>query len=274
MPLIPQCLGRSAHRLLLTISGALISLLSIAHEGMWLPTLLKGIQGDMQAAGLRLTAEDIYSINQGSIKDAVVLFGGGCTAEVGSGQGLIFTNHHCGYGQVQSHSSLENDYLKNGFWAANKGAELRNPGLTATFVVRMEDVSDRILPQLPADATEQQRRQAVELLAAPLVREATAGTHYQAVVRPFNYGNAYYLIVTETFRDVRLVGAPPNGIGKFGGDTDNWMWPRHTGDFAIFRIYAGPDNKPADRLRTPTYPSFPAMCSPFPWTECRRAISP
>jgi hypothetical protein len=217
-----------------------------ATEGMWLPTLLKSIEGNMQAAGLKLSAEDIYSINNGSIKDAVVLFGGGCTAEVISGQGLILTNHHCGFGQIAEHSTLENDYLKNGFWAANKGAELRNQGLTATFVVRMEDVTDRILAGLDPSMNETQRRDAIKKASEPITKEAVEGTHYQAVVRPFNYGNSYYLIVTETYRDVRLVGAPPSSIGKFGGDTDNWMWPRHNADFSIFRIYAGPDNKPAD----------------------------
>jgi len=217
-----------------------------AHEGMWLPTLLKSIEGDLMTAGLRITAEDIYSINQGSIKDAIVLFGGGCTAEVISGKGLILTNHHCGFSAIQSHSSLENDYLKDGFWAANNGAELLNEGLTATFVIRMQDVTDQVLPELAAGLSEVERRERVTKLTEPIIRAATEGTHYKAVVRPFNFGNSYYLIITETFNDVRLVGAPPSAIGKFGGDTDNWMWPRHTADFSIFRIYAGPDNKPAD----------------------------
>ncbi|MEZ4790868.1 MAG: S46 family peptidase [Flavobacteriales bacterium] len=219
-----------------------------AHEGMWVPTLLKSIEGDMHTAGLRITAEDIYSINHGSIKDAIVHFGGGCTAEVISEQGLILTNHHCGFSAIQEHSSLEHDYLKNGFWAMDKAAELRNPGLTATFIIRMEDVSERVLSELASqqDRTEVQRREVVMRVGEAIAKEAIEGTHYQAVVRPFNYGNAYFLIVTETFRDVRLVGAPPSSIGKFGGDTDNWMWPRHNADFSIFRIYAGPDNKPAD----------------------------
>lgn len=219
-----------------------------AHEGMWLPTLLKSIEGDLQSAGLQLTAEDIYSINRGSIKDAIVLFGGGCTAEVISSQGLILTNHHCGFGQIAAHSTVENDRLKNGFWAATKADELRNPGLTATFIVRMEDVSDRILPLIPEDirGKESERRTFVAGLSKTIAEEAVKGTHYKAVVRPFNYGNSYFLIVTETFTDVRLVGAPPSAIGKFGGDTDNWMWPRHNADFSMFRIYAGADNKPAE----------------------------
>lgn len=233
-------------RSLLALAVYVMAFTVRAHEGMWLPTLLKGIEGDMQAAGLKLTAEDIYSINKGSLKDAIVLFGGGCTAEVIGSQGLILTNHHCGFGAITDHSTVENDLLRNGFWAKDLGQELRNPGLTATFVIRMEDVTDRIVPQLEAGQTEAQRREAVTRLSAPLIKEATEGTHYAAVVRPFNYGNSYYLIVTETFRDVRLVGAPPDGIGKFGGDTDNWMWPRHNADMSLFRIYTGPDGKPAD----------------------------
>jgi hypothetical protein len=225
---------------------ALFHLPAMAHEGMWLPTLLKSIEGDLQSAGLQLSAEDIYSINRSSLKDAIVLFGGGCTAEVIGREGLILTNHHCGFGAITDHSTVENDRLKNGFWAANKTEELRNPGLSATFIIRMEDVSDRILPQLDPAMSEAARRDVVASLSEPIVKEATEGTHYRAVVRPFNYGNSYYLIVSETFRDVRLVGAPPSAIGKFGGDTDNWMWPRHNADMSLFRIYAGPDNKPAD----------------------------
>ncbi|HRH70491.1 MAG TPA: S46 family peptidase [Flavobacteriales bacterium] len=221
-----------------------------AHEGMWLPTLLKGIEGDLQSAGLRLSAEDVYSINNGSIKDAIVLFGGGCTAEVISGQGLILTNHHCGFSAIQEQSSLEHDYLKDGFWAKDRAAELLNAGLTATFIVRMEDVTAQVLPKLTAGQTEVQRRAAVAELAKAITQQAIEGTHYEAVVRPFNYGNSYFLIVTETFRDVRLVGAPPSSIGKYGGDTDNWMWPRHNADFSLFRIYAGTDNKPADPAPT------------------------
>ena len=228
----------------------LLSVTVQAHEGMWLPTLLKSIEGDMHTAGLRITAEDVYSINHGSVKDAIVLFGGGCTAGVISDKGLILTNHHCGFSQIQEQSSLENDYLKDGFWASAMDRELRNPGLTATLVVRMEDVSDRILPKLAKELNEAQRRLAIEGLAATITADAIAGTHYRAVVRPFNHGNSYYVIITETFRDVRLVGAPPSSIGKFGGDTDNWMWPRHNADFSLFRIYAGPDNLPADPSET------------------------
>lgn len=232
-------------------------------------------RGDLQAAGLKLSAEDIYSINRGSLKDAIVLFGGGCTAEVISAQGLILTNHHCGFGAITDHSTVENDRLKNGFWAANKAEELRNLGLTATFVVRMEDVTERIVPFMTSavEGNEQARRDLVAQLSKAIIDEAVAGTHYKAVVRPFNYGNSYYLIVTETFRDVRLVGAPPASIGKFGGDTDNWMWPRHNADFSLFRIYAGPmASQPIPPM--PTCPWFPGTCCPSASMACRRAISP
>jgi tetratricopeptide (TPR) repeat protein len=209
-----------------------------ANEGMWIPSLLNAAQiGEMQSMGMKLTAEDIYSVNKGSLKDAICQFGGGCTAEVISYQGLILTNHHCGYSQIQEHSTLEHDYLTNGFWAMSKAEELPNPGLTAMFVVRIEDVTAEVLDsKSEADARKR---------FADIISKATQGTHYKAEILPFNYGNAYFMIVTETFTDVRLVGAPPGSIGKYGHDTDNWVWPRHTGDFSIFRIYAGKDNKPA-----------------------------
>ncbi|MCB0770450.1 MAG: S46 family peptidase [Flavobacteriales bacterium] len=231
----------------LALSLFILPTLSVdAHEGMWVPTLLKSIESDLQSAGLQLSAEDVYSVNNGSIKDAILLFGGGCTAEVISREGLILTNHHCGFSAIADHSTVEQDYLKYGFWAQDKAAELRNGGLTATFVVRMEDVSSRVLPELKSGWTEEERRAAVGKIAEGITKEAIDGTHFQAVVRPFNFGNSYFLIVTETFRDVRLVGAPPSSIGKFGGDTDNWMWPRHNADFSMFRIYANADNLPAD----------------------------
>ncbi|MEJ8801808.1 S46 family peptidase [Pontibacter sp. H249] len=216
-------------------------------EGMWLPMLLKQLnEAEMQNKGMKLTAEDIYSINQSSLKDAIVSFGGFCTGEMISAEGLLLTNHHCGYGQIQQHSSVENDYLTNGFWAKNKSEELPNPGLTATFIVRMEDVTKQILEGTANAKTEAERESIVQRNMAKVRRESTAGTHYDAVIRPFFYGNEYYMYITETFRDIRMVGAPPSSIGKFGGDTDNWMWPRHTGDFSLFRIYAGPNNEPAD----------------------------
>ncbi|MBC8083172.1 MAG: S46 family peptidase, partial [Hymenobacter sp.] len=218
-----------------------------ADEGLWLPLLLKQLnEADMQKKGLRLTADQIYSVNQGSLKDAVVQFGGGCTGEIVSGQGLLLTNHHCGYSQIQQHSSLANDYLTQGYWAMRRDQELPNPGLTATFIIRMEDVTSQVLAGVPTRGiAEADREQLVQANSQRVARAAVQGTHYQAFVRPFYEGNEYYLFLTEVFGDVRLVGAPPSSIGKFGGDTDNWAWPRHTGDFSVFRIYAGPDNKPA-----------------------------
>jgi len=218
-----------------------------ADEGMWLPLLLKQLnEADMQSKGLKLTAEQIYSINQGSLKDAVVQFGSGCTGEIVSNQGLLLTNHHCGYGQIQQHSSVEKDYLTKGYWAMNREQELPNPGLTATFIIRMEDVTSQVLAGVPTqNILETDREKLVQINSQRIAQAAVQGTHYQAFVRPFYNGNEYYMFVAEVFEDVRLVGAPPSSIGKFGGDTDNWAWPRHTGDFSIFRIYAGPDNKPA-----------------------------
>lgn len=218
-----------------------------AKEGMWLPMLLKSLnQGDMQAMGLKLTAEDIYSVNNSSLKDAVISFGGFCTGEIISNQGLILTNHHCGYGQIQYHSSVENDYLTNGYWAMKKEDELPNPGLSATFIVKMEDLTDRVLDGVKDEMNEEEKQKIIKVNMDSLSSAATKDTHYKAFIRPFFYGNEYYMFITETFNDIRMVGAPPSYIGKFGGDTDNWMWPRHTGDFSLFRIYADKDNKPAE----------------------------
>lgn len=218
-----------------------------ADEGMWIPMFLEQLnEADMKSIGLKLSAEDIYSVNNSSLKDAVVHFGGGCTAEVVSGEGLLFTNHHCGYYNIQSHSSVENDYLTNGFWAKNRAEELSNMGLTATFIVRMEDVTAKILGELSDTLTGAERQKIIDKNSADVSKKATEGTHYEATIKPFFYGNEYYMFITETFKDVRLVGAPPSSIGKFGGDTDNWMWPRHTGDFSVFRIYADSLNRPAD----------------------------
>ncbi|MGQ0829961.1 MAG: S46 family peptidase [Bacteroidota bacterium] len=220
---------------------------SKADEGMWLPLLLKQLnESDMQKNGLKLSAEDIYSINKSSLKDAIVQFNGGCTAELVSGKGLILTNHHCGYNQIQSHSSVEKDLLTNGFWAMNSSEELSNPGVTATIIFRMEDVTSKVLSGLTDTMSDATRNKKIAETIAAIQKEAVAGTHYTAFVRPFFYGNEYYMFITEVFKDVRLVGAPPSSIGKFGGETDNWMWPRHTGDFSVFRIYANKDNKPAE----------------------------
>jgi len=217
-----------------------------ADEGMWLLPLIEKLNiGTMTEMGLKLTAEDIYSINQASLKDAIVIFGGGCTGEIVSPQGLLLTNHHCGYGQIQNHSTVEHDYLNNGFWAMSKEEELPNPGLSVTFLVRIEDVTARVLGKTSPDMTEMARREAVQAESAAITAEAIKGTHYNARVGAFYSGNQYFLLVYEVFSDVRLVGTPPNSIGKFGHDTDNWMWPRHTGDFSVFRVYMSPDGKPA-----------------------------
>jgi hypothetical protein len=218
-----------------------------ADEGMWLPLFIERLNYvDMQKMGLQLTPEEIYSVNHSSLKDAIIIFGGGCTGEIVSPEGLIFTNHHCGYGQIQSHSTLEHDYLTDGFWAMNKNEELPNDGLTARFLVRIEDVTDQVLSQLNDNMTEQQRNDKVREVSKSISDKALDGTGYDGYVRGFFGGNEFYLFVYETYRDVRLVGAPPSSIGKYGADTDNWMWPRHTGDFSIFRVYAGRDGKPAD----------------------------
>ncbi len=220
---------------------------TFATEGMWIPLLLGQLnEAEMQKMGLKLTAEDLYSVEKGSLKDAIVSFGGFCTGEVISGEGLLLTNHHCGYGQIQKHSSVKNDLLTNGFWAMKKADELPNEGLTATFIVRIENVTKQVLAGVSDDMEEGARYMKIVENSKKVVSLSTKDTHYDAYIRPFFAGNEYYLFVTETFKDIRLVGAPPSSIGKFGGDTDNWMWPRHTGDFSLFRIYADKDNKPAE----------------------------
>ena len=217
-----------------------------AHEGMWIPALLNSLNADgLAASGLRLSPDDIYSVNHSSLKDAIVHFGGGCTAEVISDQGLILTNYHCGYGEIQSHSSIEQDYLSQGFWAKSKSDELMNPGLTATFIVRIQDVTDQIMNGLEAGMAVNDRNKILFENSKRVEAENTKDG-LSASVRAFFYGNEYYMIISKTYSDVRLVGAPPSSIGKFGGDTDNWVWPRHTGDFSLFRIYAGSNNEPAE----------------------------
>ncbi len=218
-----------------------------ADEGMWLPSLISERIVDMQSKGFRLSAEDIYSVNQASLKDAVVLFGRGCTGEVVSAEGLLLTNHHCGYSQIQKHSSVEHDYLRDGFWALTRNEELPNKGLTVSFLERMEDVTSRVLEGVTPALTETKRDSIVKANTVRLVKEATSeGRGLRATVESLYYGNQYFLFLYREYSDVRLVGAPPSSIGKFGGDTDNWMWPRHTGDFSIFRIYADKDNNPAE----------------------------
>ena len=232
-----------------TQSLFLLFLLSVnilhAHEGMWIPSLLKVLEGQMQSEGMQITAEDIYSINQSSLKDAIVHFGGGCTAEVVSKKGLILTNHHCGYSQIQQHSSLENNLLKNGFWAMSMKEELKNPGLTATFIVRIEDVTEKVLSGVKDQNSNEGNKTMLSNIKA-IEKAAVNQLNYKASVKPFYYGNKYFMIVSKTYKDVRLVGAPPSAMGKFGGDTDNWVWPRHTCDFSMFRIYANKENEPAE----------------------------
>ena len=218
-------------KLIISLAALALSASVVADEGMWLPCLIGERLADMKEKGFELSAEDIYSINQASLKDAIVLFGRGCSGELVSAEGLLLTNHHCGYGQIQSHSTVEHDYLTNGFWAMSREEELPNPGLTVSFLVRMEDVTERVVAGEPTKA---------------IVAEATEGGKYSASVESLYYGNRHYLFVYQVYKDIRLVGAPPSSIGKFGGDTDNWMWPRHTGDFSIFRIYADKDNQPAE----------------------------
>ncbi len=235
-----------------TIIGFFIAILFIfqpihADEGMWLPVLIKELNiNKMQELGFVLTAEEIYSVNHSSLKDAIPIFGGGCTSEIISGQGLLMTNMHCGYRQVQSHSSLEHDYLKNGFWAMSREEELPCPGLSVTFLVRMEDVTQEVLKGITEDMDEEEQLEKIWEASEMIEKRAAEGNHYETLVRSFYGGNQYYLIVYERYRDVRLVGNPPVSISDFGSLTDNWMWPRHKADFALFRVYMSPDGKPAE----------------------------
>ncbi len=235
-------------RILIIIAGifALTYQSAKADEGMWLPSLISQRIVDMQEKGFRLNAEDIYNVNQASLKDAVVLFGRGCTGELISPEGLLLTNHHCGYSQIQQHSSVEHDYLKDGFWAMSREEELPNKGLTVSFLERMDDVTEIILKGYIPEMTEEQRVELVKKNSKALIEEVTKdGNGLRATVEALYYGNQYFVFIYREYADVRLVGAPPSSIGKFGGDTDNWMWPRHTGDFSMFRIYADKDNNPA-----------------------------
>ncbi|MBC8146909.1 MAG: S46 family peptidase [Bacteroidetes bacterium] len=246
-------------RIIIAFTVILIGLNSTvkADEGMWLPMLVERLNyTDMQKMGLQLTAEEIYSINNSSLKDAIIQFGGGCTGEMISSQGLILTNHHCGYGQIQAHSSVAHDYLTNGFWAMSKEEELKNPGLSVSFFIRMEDVAKVVLGEVKDDMTETQRAELIGIKINELTKEASEDGKYKVEIKSFFNGNEYYMFVYQTFLDVRLVGAPPSSIGKYGADTDNWMWPRHTGDFSLFRVYTAPDGSPAayDRANIPMKP--------------------
>ena len=235
-------------KLLFILIIALVGTTQIrADEGMWLPSeILKKIK-DIQSQGFKLSAEDIYSVNQSSLKDAVVRFGRGCTGELISSEGLLITNHHCGFGQIQSHSSVEHDYLKDGFWAMSRAEELPNPGLTVSFLEYMIDVTDDVLKGYKPKMSEEKRIEIVTKNSRKIEEKTVKGKKgLEAHVKPIYYGNQYFLFVYKVYSDVRLVGAPPSSIGKFGGDTDNWMWPRHTGDFSMFRVYADENNEPAE----------------------------
>ena len=218
-----------------------------ADEGMWLMMLVKRLNGqDLQKKGLKLTAEEIYSVNQSSLKDAIVQFGGGCTAEMVSKEGLLFTNHHCGYGQIAALSTPEKDHLTNGFWAMKKSEELPAKGLSVRFLVRMDDVTQRINSKLNNAMSAKERRDIIEAESKLIQQENSENGKYVVTVRDFYNGNEFYYFVYQDYKDVRLVGTPPNSIGKFGGDTDNWEWPRHTGDFSVFRVYSDPNGNPAE----------------------------
>lgn len=230
--------------LLVLLLGGILLPFCKADEGMWIPMLLKKYNiEDMQKKGFRLTAEDIYDINRASLKDAVIGLGREgapfhhfCTGEFVSAEGLVLTNHHCSFDMIQHHSALEHNYLRDGFWAGNKQEELANPGITASVLVRMEDVTEQIMAGLTDEMAEEQRNRIIDSLSRKLEEKATEGTDLQAIVKPYFQGNQFFMSVFRIFRDVRLVGAPASAIGKFGGDTDNWMWPRHTGDFSVLRV--------------------------------------
>lgn len=229
-----------------TLLILLISGFTFAQQGggMWIPTELN--ESEMKQMGMKISAEDIFNPNSPSIKDAIAHFGGGCTSEVISSRGLLLTNHHCGYSQIQSHSTLENDYLKDGFWAMNGAEELPNKGLTATFIIDIKDITDKILQGVSDEMTEEKRQEFIKSNIEIISKNVVKESYQDVLIRPFYKGNKYYQFITETYRDVRLVGAPPSSIGNFGVDTDNWSWPRHTGDFSLFRIYADKNNKPAE----------------------------
>ncbi|MBR1798780.1 MAG: S46 family peptidase [Bacteroidales bacterium] len=230
---------------LLAIAAVVMSMSARADEGMWIPTLLGRNQAAMQAAGMRITAQDIYDVNHASLKDAVVLFAGGCTGEYVSDEGLLLTNHHCGYSYIVRNSTVAHDYLTKGFWAMTRDEEIPCPGLKVVRLVRMDDVTAQVLEGVNDNMSEAERDRIIATNHEKVCRKAEQGTHYKAMIKPLFYGNQYFLYVNEEFTDVRMVGAPPSNIGKFGGDTDNWMWPRHTGDFSMFRVYADADNRPA-----------------------------
>lgn len=219
---------------------------SAQQGGMWIPSLLKGMnEKEMKTLGMKISAADIYDVNKSSLKDAVPHFNGGCTSEVISSKGLLLTNHHCGYGEIQSHSTVDHDYLTNGFWAMKQEDELPNKDLEVTFIVKIEDVTNKVLEGVAALTSEAEKQKKIQENINMLSRTLPKESWQENKIRTFYDGNQYILFLTETYSDVRLVGAPPSSIGKFGSDTDNWVWPRHTGDFSLFRIYADKNNRPA-----------------------------
>lgn len=232
------------HILILIITSSIIAK---ADEGIWMPQLIDALNfKDIKKNGFKLSAQQIYSINKASMKDAVAIFGGGCTAEVISNKGLILTNHHCGFSSIAAISSIEKDYLKNGYFAMNEKEEIYCKGLNVTFIKSIEDVTTKVNKNIKSNFSEKQKDSTIQINCKLLKEIAESGNHYEAFIRPFFYGNEYYLFITEVFKDIRLVGAPPESIGKFGGETDNWVWPRHNADFSMFRIYSNKDNKPAE----------------------------
>ncbi|MGC4099879.1 S46 family peptidase [Ferruginibacter sp.] len=232
--------------LLLVITVSFIAK-GFADEGMWLPQLLATLnEKEMKKMGMKINASDIYNISKGSLKDAIVSFGGFCTAEVISDKGLLLTNHHCGFDAIQNHSSIEHNYIRDGFWAYNNGQELTNPGLFATFIISIDEITKQVLNGVTPAMAEKERQSIIDKNINEFKKTVKKESYQDIIIKPFFDGNKYFLFVTETYKDVRLVGAPPSSIGNFGKDSDNWMWPRHTGDFSMFRIYAGKDNKPAD----------------------------
>ncbi len=234
-------------RIVLLIAIFFVSLIAKADDGMWIPLLLKGYTiADMQKKGFKLTAEDIYSINHASLKDAVVIFGGGCTGAIISDQGLLLTNHHCGYSAIHSQSTMEHNYLEDGFWSMRLEEELPIEGLSVRFLDFIEDVTDKVLANVKTEDTEVMREEKIQKVIDELSAQYKKDDFTEVSIKPFYYGNQFFVYVYKIYKDIRLVGAPPSSIGKFGGDTDNWMWPRHTGDFSIFRVYAGKANQPAE----------------------------
>ena len=237
--------------------------MSAQQGGMWIPSLLEGMnEQEMTDLGSKLSAKDIYDVNNSSLKDAIGHFNGGCTSEVISPKGLILTNHHCGFSQIQSHSSLKNDYLKDGFWAMNLNEELPNPGLYIEFIVRIEDVTTQVLNGVTEDMTDKERQSTVSRNSNNLEGDVQKETWQDTKIKSFYKGNQYFLFITERFNDIRLVGAPPSSIGKFGSDSDNWVFPRHTGDFSLFRIYADKNNRPA-KYREDNVPYTPKHFLPI-----------